>query len=507
VFDADTTVERSGRGEPVILVRIETSPDDFHGMAAAEGIITARGGATSHAAVVARQIGKPCVAGCADLIIDYGARAARSDVSGLSFQEGDWVSLDGTTGELFLGSLPTVSTRFEDQPGLQAILGWADEVRRLEVWTNADKPEEAALARSYGAQGIGLCRTEHMFREGDRLEIVRDAILVAFSATRAKARRDAGQTLDTADQDAIQRFDAGMTRLEALQQGDFEGIFRAMDGLPVVIRLIDPPLHEFLPSHEELIAEVARYEALQTPRTDPAFERARTLLRAVESLREQNPMLGLRGCRLGLMIPDFVKTQTRAILNALIAVQGAGGHPKAKIMIPLVGHVNELAETRRILEAEAKAIEAQAGASLEYMFGTMIEVPRGALTADEIAQHATFFSFGTNDLTQMTFGYSRDDAEGGFLLDYVERSILPANPFQTLDTTGVGQLMRIAVTRGREARPDIELGICGEHGGDPASIAFCHEIGLDYVSCSPFRVPVARLAAAQAALASAERDR
>jgi pyruvate,orthophosphate dikinase len=441
------------------------------------------------------------------LIIDYGARAARSDVSGLAFKEGDWVSLDGTTGELFLGSLPTVSARFEDQPGLQAILGWADQVRRLEVWTNADKPEEAALARSYGAQGIGLCRTEHMFREGDRLEIVRDAILVAFAATRAKARRDAGQTLDAEDRAAIQRFDAGMTRLEALQQGDFEGIFRAMDGLPVVIRLIDPPLHEFLPSHEELIAEVARYEALQTPERDPAFERARTLLRAVASLREQNPMLGLRGCRLGLMIPDFVKTQTRAILNALIAVQAAGGHPKAKIMIPLVGHVNELAETRRILEAEAKAIETKAGGGLEYVFGTMIEVPRGALTADEIAHHAAFFSFGTNDLTQMTFGYSRDDAEGGFLLDYVERNILPANPFQTLDTVGVGQLMRIAVARGREARPDIELGICGEHGGDPASIAFCHEIGLDYVSCSPFRVPVARLAAAQAALATADRDR
>ena len=301
--------------------------------------------------------------------------------------------------------------------------------------------------------------------------------------------------------------DAEMARLEALQQGDFEGIFRAMDGLPVVIRLIDPPLHEFLPPHDELIAQVARYEALQTPETDPAFSLARTLLQAVQSLREQNPMLGLRGCRLGLMIPDFVKTQTRAILNALMAVQAAGGHPKAKIMIPLVGHVNELAETRRILEAEASAIETQAATKLEYSFGTMIEVPRGALTADEIAQHAAFFSFGTNDLTQMTFGYSRDDAEGGFLLDYVERNILPANPFQTLDTTGVGQLMRIAVSRGREARPDIELGICGEHGGDPASIAFCHEIGLDYVSCSPFRVPVARLAAAQAALATADRDR
>jgi pyruvate,orthophosphate dikinase len=507
VFDADRAVEWSGRGEPVILVRIETSPDDFHGMAAAEGIITARGGATSHAAVVARQIGKPCVAGSTDLVVDYGSKEAHCGVTGIRFQEGDWVSLDGTTGDLFLGRLPTVSARFEDQPELQAILGWADAARRLQVWTNADKPEEAALARSYGAQGIGLCRTEHMFREGERLEIVRDAILVAFAATRAKERRAAGELLPFGAQAEVDRFDAAMSKLEALQQGDFEGIFRAMDGLPVVIRLIDPPLHEFLPSHEELIAEVARYEALATPESDKDYEQARTLLRAVESLREQNPMLGLRGCRLGLMIPDFVKTQTRAILNALIAVQKAGGHPKAKIMIPLVGHVNELAETKRILEAEARAVEAKAGAEAEYVFGTMIEVPRGALTADEIAEHAAFFSFGTNDLTQMTFGYSRDDAEGGFLLDYVERKILPANPFQTLDTTGVGQLMRIAVARGREARPDIELGICGEHGGDPASIAFCHQIGLDYVSCSPFRVPVARLAAAQAALAGAERDR
>jgi pyruvate,orthophosphate dikinase len=507
VFDADKAVEWSNRGDPVILVRIETSPDDFHGMAAAQGIITARGGATSHAAVVARQIGKPCVAGSADLVVDYGAKEAHCAVTGISFQEGDWVSLDGTTGDLFLGRLPTVSARFEDQPGLQAILGWADATRRLQVWTNADKPEEAALARSYGAQGIGLCRTEHMFREGERLEIVRDAILVAFAATRAKERAAGGALLTFDEQADVDRFDAAMGKLEALQQGDFEGIFRAMDGLPVVIRLIDPPLHEFLPADEELIAEVARYEALDTAENDPEFATARTLLKAVESLREQNPMLGLRGCRLGLMIPDFVKMQTRAILNALFAVQAGGGHPKAKIMIPLVGHVNELVETKRLLEGEAKAVEARAGSKVEYAFGTMIEVPRGALTADQIAEHAAFFSFGTNDLTQMTFGYSRDDAEGGFLLDYVERKILPANPFQTLDTVGVGQLMRIAVAKGREARPDIELGICGEHGGDPASIAFCDQIGLDYVSCSPFRVPVARLAAAQAALAAADGDK
>jgi pyruvate,orthophosphate dikinase len=281
-----------------------------------------------------------------------------------------------------------------------------------------------------------------------------------------------------------------------------------MTGLPVVIRLIDPPLHEFLPSHDELLEEVTRLRTLKTPADDPELSRAQTLLTAVNALREQNPMLGLRGCRLGLMIPDFVKIQTRAILNAAIAVKRGGGDPHAEIMIPLVGHVNELVETKRLLEAEAKAVQEAAGETVDYKFGTMIEVPRGALTADEIARHAAFFSFGTNDLTQMTFGYSRDDAEGGFLLAYVERKILPANPFQTLDTTGVGQLMRTAVEKGRAARPDLEIGICGEHGGDPASIAFCHQIGLNYVSCSPFRVPVARLAAAQAALASAaERDR
>jgi pyruvate,orthophosphate dikinase len=500
VFDADDAVEWVNKGEKVILVRIETSPDDFHGMAVSQGIITARGGATSHAAVVARQIGKPCVAGSADLIVDYAGRQAHCNVTGTEFKEGDWVSLDGTTGALYLGAIPTVSARFEDQPELQKILGWADETRRLEVWTNADKPEEAAQARSYGAQGIGLCRTEHMFREGERLEIVRSAILVAHQATRAKAKRDSGAELTNQEKDVVIRFDAAMAELEDLQQGDFEGIFKAMDGLPVVIRLIDPPLHEFLPNLEEQLVKV-------TKAGDSATPEDRELLTAIQSMHEQNPMLGLRGCRLGLVIPDFVKIQTRAILNAQIAVKKAGGRPIAKIMIPLVGHVNELSETKKLLEAEAKAVEEKAGTSVEYVFGTMIEVPRGALTADEIARHAAFFSFGTNDLTQMTFGFSRDDAEGGFLLEYVERKILPENPFQTLDTAGVGQLMRIAVEKGRRTRPDIELGICGEHGGDPASITFCHEIGLDYVSCSPFRVPVARLAAAQAALVGAERDK
>jgi pyruvate,orthophosphate dikinase len=507
VFSADDAVEWVGRGERVVLVRVETSPDDFHGMAVAQGILTARGGATSHAAVVARQIGKPCVAGCSELVVDYGSRTARSSATGTGFGEGDWISVDGSTGDVYAGALPTVSARFEDQPELQAILGYADEIRRMGVWTNADKPEEAALARSYGAQGIGLCRTEHMFREGERLDIVRDAILVANAATRAKARRAAGETLAAEETAAVTRFDAAMGKLEGLQQGDFEGIFRAMDGLPVVIRLIDPPLHEFLPNHDELLVEVTEDRVKGTPPDDPAYARAREVLAVVESMREQNPMLGLRGCRLGLMIPDFVKIQTRAILNAQIAVKKAGGNPIAKIMIPLVGHANELAATRELLEAEAKAVEAKAGVEVDYKFGTMIEVPRGALTADEIARDAAFFSFGTNDLTQMTFGFSRDDAEGGFLLKYVEEKILPANPFQTLDDAVAG-LMKIAVDKGRATRPDLELGICGEHGGDPESIFKCERIGLDYVSCSPFRVPVARLAAAQAALVNAaERDK
>ncbi len=502
VFDADTAVEWADRGEKVILVRIETSPDDFHGMAVSQGIITARGGATSHAAVVARQIGKPCVAGSADLMVDYAGKQAHCNVTGIEFKQGDWVSLDGSTGALYVGQLPTVEARFEDQPELQKILGWADEIRRMGVWTNADKPEEAAQARSYGAQGIGLCRTEHMFREGERLEIVRDAILVANEATRAKAKRDAGDALDDDDQAVISRFDTAMAKLEVLQQGDFEGIFRAMDGLPVVVRLIDPPLHEFLPNLEDQLVKVTRAEA-----AGGASDEDKELLATIKSMHEQTPMLGLRGCRLGIMIPDFVKIQTRAILNAQIAVAKAGGHPIAKIMIPLVGHANELKRTKQLLEAEAKAVEQAAGVDVDYKFGTMIEVPRGALTADEIAKDAAFFSFGTNDLTQMTFGYSRDDAEGGFLLKYVEEGILPVNPFQTLDDAVAG-LMKVAVDKGRATRPDLELGICGEHGGDPASIFKCEALGLDYVSCSPFRVPVARLAAAQAALTSAaERDK
>jgi pyruvate,orthophosphate dikinase len=495
VFTADDAVAWAGRGERVVLVRVETSPDDFHGMAVAEAIFTARGGATSHAAVVARQIGKPCVAGCAELTVDAAAKRACSAGSGVTIAEGDWLSVDGSTGEVLVGEVPTVSARFEDQPALHTLLSWADGVRRLQVWTNADKPEEAAQARRYGAQGIGLCRTEHMFREGDRLPIVRRAILAAQPAVRARAALDARQRPSDDEARALATFDTALQELERLQQSDFEGLFRAMDGLPVVVRLIDPPLHEFLPNLEEQLTKVVRAEALGSAGDDD-----KRLLAAIRSMHEQNPMLGLRGCRLGLMVPDFVKMQTRAVLNAAIAVRRAGGRPIAKIMIPLVGHVNELERTRALLESEAREVERLAGVDVEYSFGTMIEVPRGALTADEIARAADFFSFGTNDLTQMTFGYCRDAAERGFLLEYVERKVLPSNPFQTLDDA-VADLMRIAAGKGRAAKPSLELGICGEHGGDPESIAKCERLGLDYVSCSPFRVPVARLAAAQAALA------
>ncbi|HET6379958.1 MAG TPA: pyruvate, phosphate dikinase [candidate division Zixibacteria bacterium] len=552
VFDPDRAVAVKQAGDPVILVRIETSPDDVHGMLAARGVLTARGGATSHAAVVARSMGLPCVAGAEALKIDYARRQMRA--GNVTVNEGDMISIDGTTGEIYAGELPTIEARFEDEHDLATLLGWADEVRRLQVWANADYPRDAERARAFGAQGIGLCRTEHMFFEEERLPTVRRMILNAHAATAAKAKDEADRT--DADRRAIQVFDEALAELEQLQTDDFAGLFRAMDGLPVVIRLIDPPLHEFLPSHEELIEKVTRLrtqlELAGTSTTDavadrvtPAIERGLTrifgekdsaramklirregkaavagggdrasleaelaeaeeLLRAVEAMREQNPMLGLRGVRLGLMVPDIVKMQTRAILAGAARVAAEGRTPLPEIMIPLVGHVNELAETRAILEAEVARIVEASGQQVRYRFGTMIEVPRGALTADQIAQHAEFFSFGTNDLTQMGFGYSRDDAEGKFLLQYVERKILPENPFQVLDREGIGQLVRIGVEKGRATRPDLKIGICGEHGGDPASIAFCHEVGLNYVSCSPFRVPVARLAAAQAALARTE---
>ena len=453
---------------------------------------------------MARSLGLPCVAGCEALEIDYAARTMA--VGDRTVREGDTISIDGTTGQVYTGALATIDPNFADEHFLPTLLEWADAARRLQVWANADYPRDAERARAFGAQGIGLCRTEHMFFEETRLPTVRRMILVALDATDAKRRRDAGEALSADDGEAIATFDSALAELETIQTDDFAGLFRVMDGLPVVIRLIDPPLHEFLPPHDELLVEVTQ---LQERKTDPTrLAELEETLAAVESMREQNPMLGMRGVRLGLMIPDVVRMQTRAILAAAARVAAEGKTPLPEIMIPLVGHVNELRETKATLEAEAAAVTARTGQAVHYKFGTMIEVPRGALTADQIAEDAEFFSFGTNDLTQMTFGYSRDDAEGKFLMKYVERHILPDNPFQVLDREGVGQLVRMATEKGRATRPGLKVGICGEHGGDPSSIAFCHEIGLDYVSCSPFRVPVARLAAAQAALAeSAERDR
>jgi pyruvate,orthophosphate dikinase len=554
ILDPDRAVEAKAAGDPVILVRIETSPDDVHGMLAARGVLTARGGATSHAAVVARSMGLPCVAGAESLKIDYARREMKAGK--VTLHEGDMISIDGATGEIFAGELPTIEARYEDEHDLATLLSWADEIRRLQVWANADYPRDAERARAFGAQGIGLCRTEHMFFEEERLPTVQRMILNATRATEAKHRRDAGDKLSADDREAVTTFDSALAELEVLQTDDFAGLFRAMDGLPVVIRLIDPPLHEFLPAHDELLEKVTRLRTLLgapsvqvdavAEQASPSLEKglakvfgkkdaaramklitrqgqaaaaegpsdraameaelaeAEELLQAVEAMREVNPMLGMRGVRLGILIPDIVRMQTRAILAGAARVAAEAKTPLPEIMIPLVGHVNELAETRRVLEAEVEEIVRASGQQVDYKFGTMIEVPRGALTAGDIAEHAEFFSFGTNDLTQMTYGFSRDDAEGKFLLQYVDRKILPENPFQVLDREGVGQLVRIATERGRAARPGLKVGICGEHGGDPASIAFCHEVGLDYVSCSPFRVPVARLAAAQAALSDAE---
>jgi len=470
-FDADLAEEWGKAGKDVIMVRPFTKPDDVHGMLAAKGILTSEGGATSHAAVVARQFGVPCVCGAGDVVIDLKAR--QFEANGRIVKEGDTISIDGTTGQAFLGGIPTVVPRFEDQPDLITLLSWADEFRRLQVWANADYPKDAERARGYGAQGIGLCRTEHMFFEEERLPIVQQMIL-------------------TSDPDEQQQC---LDKLLPMQRSDFEGIFKSMDGLPVIIRLIDPPLHEFLPEHTEVLEAVlkARLEG------NPDAEKEE-LLAAIESLHESNPMMGLRGVRLSIVMPGMVKMQVRAIFEAACNNALNGVVVKPEVMIPLTGHVNELKVIQPTLEEVARKVMAEKGVEVEYKFGTMIEIPRAAVTADQIAGLAQFFSFGTNDLTQMTFGYSRDDAEARFLLQYVEQEILPENPFQTLDTEGVGKLMEIAVSKGRGVRPELEVGICGEHGGDPKSIAFCHRLGLNYVSCSPFRVPVARLAAAQAAL-------
>ena len=515
VFDADRAEEMGRAGEKVILVRAETSPDDVHGMLVAQGILTARGGATSHAAVVARGLGKPCVSGAEAIKIDSEGRQFSAD--GVVVKEGDLISINGSTGEVMLGAVPMVEPELSAE--LRKLLSWADETRRLGVWANADYPRDARKAREYGAEGIGLCRTEHMFFEAERLPIVQEMILAAGEATAldfAVEKAEAALKSASPDQKAAaekalaeaqakcdaspawQTYHGALAKLLEIQKGDFKDIFRVMTGLPVIIRLLDPPLHEFLPSYEELLVQTTELRL----KGDSPEELARkeSMLRAVGSMREMNPMLGLRGCRLGLTYPAINEMQVRAIFSAAFECTDEGVDVKPEIMIPLVGHINELRRVRDQLEGVVKSMEREAGKHVDYMFGTMIEIPRAALTADEIAEAAEFFSFGTNDLTQTTFGYSRDDAEGKFLLQYIERGILPFNPFQTLDQDGVGQLMRIGVERGRQTRTSLSVGICGEHGGDPKSIDFCHRLGLNYVSMSPFRVPVARLAAAQAAI-------
>jgi pyruvate,orthophosphate dikinase len=453
VLDADTAEQRGAAGETVILVRWETTPDDIHGLIQAAGILTAHGGMTSHAAVVARGMGKPCVAGCDALSIDVDARTITLGTQTLS--EGDVLTIDGGTGAVIIGEVPLVAPAVNDD--LETVLGWGDGYRTLKVRANADTPEDAAKAREFGAQGIGLCRTEHMFMAEDRLPVVREMIL----AEGEDGRR------------------AALDRLLPFQQGDFEAIFEAMAGLPVTIRLLDPPLHEFLPPIDQATDERMR--------------------RRIKQLQESNPMLGTRGCRLGLQWPEIYEMQVRAIIRAARSVeQRTGEAPVVEIMHPLVGFEEEL---RRLRELTVRVAKEEAP-EVDYLCGTMIELPRACMRADEIARHADFFSFGTNDLTQTALGFSRDDAEGKFLTYYLEDGVLEQNPFETIDIGGVGDLMRIAVERGRGVKPDLKLGICGEHGGEPKSVAFCHELGLDYVSCSPYRVPVARLAAAQAALAS-----
>jgi pyruvate,orthophosphate dikinase len=470
VFDPDEAEELARAGEKVILVRIETAPEDFHGMVAAQAILTARGGMTSHAAVVARGMGKPCVAGAGDLRINYAEQMMT--VNGTVIHKGDWITLDGGSGEVFAGQMPTVEPELSGD--FATLMSWADEFRKLGVRANADIPRDARVARQFGAEGIGLCRTEHMFFEGDRIDAMREMIL----ADTPEERR------------------AALAKIEPLQQGDFEGLFREMAGLPVTIRTLDPPLHEFLPHDDEEI------EALATKLgVDPKKVKAR-----VESLREANPMLGFRGCRLGILYPEITEMQARAIFKAAVKVKSEGIDVYPEVMIPLVGYVSELKLQEEIVRRVASEVFAEAGIEVPYLVGTMIELPRAALVADEIAQVAEFFSFGTNDLTQTTLGLSRDDS-GRFLPIYVEKKLIPDDPFQTIDQRGVGQLVQIGTERGRSTRPTLKVGICGEHGGDPASVEFFHRVGLNYVSCSPYRVPIARLAAAQAALGEAKRDK
>ncbi len=475
VFDADTAQQRGDAHEAVILVREETTPDDVHGMIAAQGVLTAKGGATSHAAVVARGMGKPCVSGCEALQIDR--RNRRAKLGNASIQEGDWITIDGTSGDVVMGQLALIDPPSELPPWLTAFLRWADDARTLEVWANADTPQDARKARELGAEGIGLCRTEHMFMQQERLPIVQEMILSDTAEARASA-------------------------LEALlpyQRGDFEEILRVMQGLPVTIRLLDPPLHEFLPSLESLLVETTELRLRQGDNSAEYRERMR-VLRRVQQLHEQNPMLGLRVCRLGILYPEIYAMQVRAIFEAACMLRSEGIDVRPLVMIPGVGRAEEMQFTADAARTIADAVIAERRVDVPYRIGTMIELPRACIVAGELAATAEFFSFGTNDLTQTTYGYSRDDAEVTFIPRYLELKILKEDPFMVLDREGVGQLMEEAVRRGRAARPDIKIGICGEHGGEPSSIAFCHHLGLAYVSCSPYRVPIARLAAAQAAI-------
>jgi pyruvate,orthophosphate dikinase len=473
VFTADEAVEKAGHGSkknPVILVRAETTPEDIHGMEVAAGILTSRGGMTSHAAVVTRGMGKCCVAGAGD--IGVNEKAGEMRVKGQVFKQGDWISLDGTTGRVIKGKLNTLDAK-PDDPELMKFLGWAEPFRKLGVRANADIPRDAKQARAFGAEGIGLCRTEHMFFAEDRLPHVRAMIL----ADNEKDRR------------------AALKKLLPMQRADFIGLFRVMDGLPVTIRLLDPPLHEFLPKREELMVEIAVLEATK-PRS-PKLKGLTTLLRRVEELHEFNPMLGHRGCRLGITYPEITEMQSRAIFEAAVAVAKEGGKPHAEVMIPLTATLKEMAHQGGIVRRVAEEVFKEKGAKVHYMVGTMIELPRAALIADEIAKEAEFFSFGTNDLTQTTFGFSRDDVNK-VLPTYLAEGIIKQDPFAVIDRDGVGELVRIGIERGRKTRPNLEVGICGEHGGDPSSVEFCHSVGMDYVACSPFRVLTARLAAAQA---------
>jgi len=473
VFDADTAEAWGKEGKAVILVRVETNPNDVHGMIEAKGILTSTGGTASHAALVARGMGRPCIVGASGIAVDVKNRTFA--VNGTTVAQGDEITLDGTTGDVYLGRVATIQPRPSNN--FQTLLSWADEIRRLQVWANADYPRDAEKARENGAQGIGLCRTEHMFMQEDRLPIVQAMILATTTEERERH----------------------LEKLLPIQRGDFNGILRAMHGLPVVIRLIDPPLHEFLPNYEDLVAETT--ELRVTGRDPEKLEELEKLKARVEQLREANPMLGLRGVRLSILYPEITRMQVRAIMEAACDLQKEGVDARPEIMIPLIGTLTELVAVKQELVPLAETVQREKGIDVHYKFGTMIEIPRAALVAGDIAKEAEFFSFGTNDLTQTTFGYSRDDAEGKFIVRYLEKKILKVNPFETIDREGVGRLMEWAVKEGRATRPDLEIGICGEHGGDPDSIHTCHELGLNYVSCSPYRVPVARLAAAQAVVA------